>query len=196
MGVRKEIIFFLRFQLNSSYIAVIDVCAEVFDLGIDPRNHGGLTGSPRHPGDLGNLQVDNKGVMHFDLMVDISALHLYDGFLGRAIVIHAKEDNLGLKKSYESHATGNSGRPLTCALIGSPRHPGDLGNLQVDDKGVMHFDLKVDISALYRYDGFLGRAIVIHENEDDLGLKNNEGSHATGNSGRRLTCAVIGIWKA
>nr|CAH8848540.1 unnamed protein product [Trichobilharzia regenti] len=81
-------------------------------------NHGGLTGSPRHPGDLGNLQVDNKGVMHFDLMVDISALHLYDGFLGRAIVIHAKEDNLGLKKSYESHATGNSGRPLTCALIG------------------------------------------------------------------------------
>ncbi|CAH8848719.1 unnamed protein product [Trichobilharzia szidati] len=81
-------------------------------------------------------------------------------------------------------------------LTGSPRHPGDLGNLQVDAKGVMHFDLKVDISALYNYDGFLGRAIVIHANEDDLGLKNNEGSRATGNSGQRLTCAVIGIWKA
>ncbi|TNN19682.1 Extracellular superoxide dismutase [Cu-Zn] [Schistosoma japonicum] len=81
-------------------------------------------------------------------------------------------------------------------LTGSPRHPGDFGNLYVDHNGVMTFQLSVDISEIIRFDGFLGRALVIHEKEDDLGKTNNDGSRKTGNSGKRLTCAVIGIWRA
>ncbi|KAH8877520.1 Extracellular superoxide dismutase [Cu-Zn] [Schistosoma japonicum] len=81
-------------------------------------------------------------------------------------------------------------------LTGSPRHPGDFGNLHVDHNGVMTFHLSVDISEIIHFDGFLGRALVIHEKEDDLGKTNNDGSRKTGNSGKRLTCAVIGIWRA
>ena len=36
------------------------------------------------------------------------------------------------------------------------------------------------------------RAIVIHADEDDLGLGNNPNSTLTGNSGKRWACGVIG----
>ena len=38
----------------------------------------------------------------------------------------------------------------------------------------------------------IGRACVIHKNEDDLGLGKNEGSKTTGNSGIRIGCGVVG----
>uniref|UniRef100_A0A3Q0KTB6 Cu/zn superoxide dismutase,putative n=1 Tax=Schistosoma mansoni TaxID=6183 RepID=A0A3Q0KTB6_SCHMA len=81
-------------------------------------------------------------------------------------------------------------------LTGSPRHPGDFGNHYVGQHGVLNFDFDVDISSITKFDGFVGRAMVIHEKEDDLGKMNDEGSRKTGNSGKRLTCAVVGIWRA
>ena len=42
----------------------------------------------------------------------------------------------------------------------------------------------------------LGRSIVIHNGVDDLGLGNNTESLKTGNAGKKLTCAVIGITKS
>ena len=39
----------------------------------------------------------------------------------------------------------------------------------------------------------IGRAIVVHEGIDDLGLGGNEGSKTTGNAGGRVGCGVIGI---
>jgi Cu-Zn family superoxide dismutase len=39
----------------------------------------------------------------------------------------------------------------------------------------------------------VGRSIIIHEDEDDLGLGNKEDSKTTGHSGARIACSVIGI---
>ena len=38
----------------------------------------------------------------------------------------------------------------------------------------------------------LGRACIIHKNEDDLGLGKNEASKTNGNSGIRIGCGVVG----
>ncbi|VDP91548.1 unnamed protein product [Echinostoma caproni] len=76
---------------------------------------------------------------------------------------------------------------------GTPRHPGDFGNLQTDENGVAKVDLTICCSRLTNNFMFLGLAMVIHEGTDDLGRGGDAGSLATGNSGGRITCAVVGL---
>ena len=37
----------------------------------------------------------------------------------------------------------------------------------------------------------LGKSLVIHQSEDDLGRGGNEGSLKTGNAGKRVACGII-----
>lgn len=65
-------------------------------------------------------------------------------------------------------------------------HAGDLGNVT---NGVVHFKTnKFSLASV------IGRSIIIHEGEDDLGRGGHPTSHTTGNAGRRIDCAVIGIY--
>jgi Cu-Zn family superoxide dismutase len=75
------------------------------------------------------------------------------------------------------------------APMSASSHNGDMGNLEADSTGTAHMEW---IDAEISFSGptsILGRAIIVHEKEDDLKTQ------PTGNSGARIACAVIGIAK-
>ncbi|KAL1489332.1 hypothetical protein ABEB36_014249 [Hypothenemus hampei] len=72
------------------------------------------------------------------------------------------------------------------------RHVGDLGNVEAKDNGVAEIVLIDPIMSLSGGPrGVVGRALVLSENEDDLGLGGNANSLLDGNSGKPLACGVI-----
>jgi len=82
--------------------------------GGPPCRHGGAPGpqprGERHTGDLGNIEKGTytyvlKGVKPFDL-------------LGRSLIVHADEDDLGLGDFPDSGTTGHSGKRIGCAIFG------------------------------------------------------------------------------
>lgn len=86
------------------------------------------------------------------------------------------------------------------------RHLGDLGNIKANHLGeVVNKTIFDKHLRLFGKFGIIGRSVVIHEDEDDLGLGglDNEGkvtntkirqeSLITGNAGKRIACGVIGI---
>lgn len=48
-----------------------------------------------------------------------------------------------------------------------------------------------NVLSLWGQYSIVGRAIVVHAGEDDLGLGNNDGSLKTGNAGGRVACCTI-----
>lgn len=66
-------------------------------------------------------------------------------------------------------------------LYDTESHAGDLGNVS---NGPIHFKTKK-----FSVKEIIGRALIIHEGEDDLGLSGDP----TGHAGKRMECAVIGI---
>jgi len=67
-------------------------------------------------------------------------------------------------------------------------HVGDLGNIVADKSGTARFQIKAERVEL---SDIVGRAIVIHADEDDLGQGGDEESLKTGNAGDRVGCGVI-----
>lgn len=74
----------------------------------------------------------------------------------------------------------------------SVRHVGDLGNIE-SKAGVGHFHMVDKLVRLTGEYSVIGRSMVVHENEDDLGRTNHPESLTTGNAGKRLACGVIGL---
>jgi Cu-Zn family superoxide dismutase len=73
------------------------------------------------------------------------------------------------------------------------RHVGDLGNVEVDSSGVAKFKMEDKFIKLLGEYSVIGRAMVVHVGQDDLGKGGDEESLKTGNAGGRLACGVIGI---
>ena len=74
------------------------------------------------------------------------------------------------------------------------RHVGDLGNIQTDSDGNAKY-ISVDnvIKLRGKKCNIIGRGLVIHADPDDCGMGGDEESLKTGNAGKRIACAVIGI---
>ncbi|KAJ8375837.1 hypothetical protein SKAU_G00064170 [Synaphobranchus kaupii] len=73
-----------------------------------------------------------------------------------------------------------------------PGHPGDFGNF-APRRGRIRERREAEGATFFGGLSVLGRAVVIHEKEDDLGRGGDAGSKLHGNAGRRLACCVIGI---
>ena len=75
------------------------------------------------------------------------------------------------------------------------RHVGDLGNITTDMFGNANYNFYDDVISLDGKNSILGRMLIIHQDQDDCGKGGNEESLKTGNAGKRIACAVIGISK-
>lgn len=68
----------------------------------------------------------------------------------------------------------------------TPRHAGDLGNIEVDDNGDGSLELTTDLIELRQGDRWIvDRAVILHEGEDDCTTQ------PTGDAGGRLACGRI-----
>ena len=109
------------------------------------------------------------------------------------------------KHGFHIHESGDlsDGCTSLCAhynpynkLHGGPkdkeRHVGDLGNITANNKGIGIINLKDKLIKLKGKYSVIGRSLIIHEDEDDLGKGPFEDSKTTGHSGKRIACGIIG----
>ncbi len=77
-------------------------------------SHGGpkARAGARHVGDLGNLVADEATNAHYDRVDELIALAGEHSIIGRAVIVHAGEDDL------QSQPSGAAGRRLACGVIG------------------------------------------------------------------------------
>lgn len=82
------------------------------------NKHGAPTAKIRHVGDLGNIKTDASGEADFALTDKVMSLEGPKNIIGRAIVVHVGQDDLGLGGTPESLINGNSGPRAACGVIG------------------------------------------------------------------------------
>jgi Cu-Zn family superoxide dismutase len=66
-----------------------------------------------------------------------------------------------------------------------------MGNIFSDGK-LAEIDYVDKLITLVGENTIIGRSVVVHEGEDDLGKGGHEDSKTTGHAGARLGCGVIG----
>ena len=79
------------------------------------KNHGGPESEERHVGDLGNLIAGDDGTAQYQWTDRLISFSGQNSIIGRAIIVHADEDDL------TSQPTGNAGARLACGVIGSAK---------------------------------------------------------------------------
>lgn len=78
----------------------------------DNKKHGAPDDVERHVGDLGNLVANKNGEAHYERIDSHISFTGLNSIIGRAIIVHAGEDDL------TSQPTGNAGARVACGVIG------------------------------------------------------------------------------
>jgi len=91
------------------------------------KTHGAPGDEERHVGDLGNVVANSKGVARGQIVDKLINLDGEFSVVGRSVMVHADEDDLGLGDNSEpgpppvngkaSKATGNAGARIACGEI-------------------------------------------------------------------------------
>ena len=73
----------------------------------------------RHVGDLGNIFTYPDGFTSVNVIDSLVTLEsgAENDISGRAFVVHAGEDDLGMGGDAESLKTGNAGKRLACGIV-------------------------------------------------------------------------------
>lgn len=84
------------------------------------RNHGSPLDDERHIGDLGNIFFSNRTslVESYDQQASLNGPN---SIIGRSLVIHARQDDLGRGTHEISKVTGNAGERMACCVIAIER---------------------------------------------------------------------------
>jgi Cu-Zn family superoxide dismutase len=156
-------------------------------------NHGGLNSKIRHYGDLGNVKLDDMGfsIIHYsNIPVDVSKI------VGRSLVLHEAEDDLGLgdkrynipkeevaRKILKYQEYTN--RKVCYHIMG--RHK--LLAKQLEDK------IGKGLTGIRRWDKNPKQLSILVESTLDFIRDKKLESKITGNSGSRIACGIIGYCK-
>ena len=79
-----------------------------------PVSHGGPRSKERHTGDLGNVEIRSSRSQYSYFLEGVTPADLW----GRALIVHADEDDLGRGPYEDSKTTGHSGARIGCAIFG------------------------------------------------------------------------------
>ncbi|HEX6202592.1 MAG TPA: superoxide dismutase family protein [Thermoanaerobaculia bacterium] len=99
---------------------------------------------------------------------------------------HVHENGVCEPPSFES-AGGHfnpAGAEHACPPT-TPRHAGDLGNVEIAEDGSGHLELTTDLLAFSGENSVIGKAVIVHGHVDDCT------SQPTGDAGPRLACGVV-----
>lgn len=78
----------------------------------EKQQHGSPTADQRHVGDMGNVPAGPEGTAELTYTDQIIQLNGKNSVIGRAVIIHAGEDDL------ESQPSGDAGSRVGCGVIG------------------------------------------------------------------------------
>jgi Cu-Zn family superoxide dismutase len=76
------------------------------------KQHGAPTDANRHEGDLGNIEAGQDGKASVNLTDSVLKLDGAGSIIGRAVIVHAKPDDL------KTQPTGDAGGRQACGVIG------------------------------------------------------------------------------
>lgn len=144
---------------------------------IRPELNNGISGTVN----FDDEEYEDIGLILNRITIDLQGVP--DGAHG--FHIHEKGN---LSNGCESAGPHYNPSNVTHGSMGSG-HAGDLGNIIAKDSKIS----MILRTTSFTTDEIIGRSIVIHEKIDDLGMGGNAESLKTGNSGKRIACAVIGI---
>lgn len=81
------------------------------------KTHGGPSDAERHVGDLGNIVANGENDATYELVDKLIRLDGPTSVLGRSVVIHKDEDDLGKGNFPDSKTTGHAGARVACGII-------------------------------------------------------------------------------
>lgn len=131
----------------------------------------------------GSVKIDSLVNGYLRFSVDLEGLS--PGLHG--FHIHTSANDLKGSSGLCSHYNPSNGAH---SFLNDPTgHHGDLGNILFNKQQICK---QTVVSKFLRLDEIVGRSIVVHSDEDDLGFGDNPESLKTGNSGSRVLWGVIG----